>query len=206
MKCFGTSVLLPSIIVFTAGFFTQSEPPASGGPRVLSDSEAQPYYEVFNKYPEKVRKSFGWRVDKEALSNYLKCEKMNEHPYPQTILMPSNETLMIISGLGNVGLIIFDTKTKQIKEVISWSAYLGTEIEEDIYAFEVVHYRFRQYEDKWKLIAEVHAITKVWSERSTHYFWEFSYAPNARGSSFRYCAKETGWSPLPERINRRSQR
>ena len=111
---------------------------------------------------------------------------------------------MIISGYTRVGLIIFD-KTPRVVGVISWSDYLRTEIVEPIEVFEKVNFRFGIYNNTLTLIAEVHAITGIRREPRTHYLWEFTYAPNTTGSSFRYCMKDTGWSPLPERINRGSQ-
>jgi len=215
MKYFGTRIFLLFILICSPVFFAQSEPPASHGPRVLSDSEAQPYYVAFNKNPEKIRKAFGLSLDDENLPSYFKCQGIDKRPYPQTIKMPNGKTLMIISGFTRVGLIIFD-KTPRVVEVISWSDYLSTEIVERIYAFEKVNYRFGCYDNKWKLISEVHAITGMKREPKTHYLWEFCYTGWARGSSdrypvysrgssFKYCTKDTGWSPLPEPINRGGQ-
>jgi len=203
MKYFRKNVLWFSILIGTAGFFVlpvlpaPSVPPAPlSGPRVLSDIEAHPYYEVFNKFPEKIRKAFGWTSLSDDDLSYHRCRVMNDHPYPQTILMPNGETLMIISGLGEVGLVIFNTTNKQIKEAFSWSEYLKTAIKEPIYCFEKVHYRFIQYEDRWELVVEVHAIIGVGRfEPMRHYLWEFTYARYldgaGYGSEFRYCTKDT---------------
>lgn len=210
MKYCGTGIFLLYILVCSPGFFAQSETPASRGPRVLSDSEAQPYYVAFNKYPEEIRKAFGLGLDDENLPSYFKCQGIDKSPYPQTIKKPNGETLMIISGDTRVGLIVFDKKPRIVR-VISWSDYLYTEIVEPIYAFEKVKFRFVPYKNTWELIAEVHAITGMKREPKTHYLWEFSYAGWARGSSdrypmcswgssFKYCMKDTGWSPLPEPI------
>lgn len=215
MKYFGSRNILLFILICSPVFFAQSEPPASHGPRVLSDSEAQPYYVAFNKYPEKIKKAFGLSLDDENLPSYFKCQRIDKSPYPQTIKKPNGETLMIISGYTRVGLIIFD-KTPRVVAVFSWSDYLRTEIVEGIYAFEKVKFRFVPYKNTWKLIAEVHAITGMKREPKTHYLWEFRYAGwargssdrypvHSRGSSFKYCMKDTGWSPLPEPINRGGQ-
>ncbi|HEW78662.1 MAG TPA: hypothetical protein ENH34_01665 [Phycisphaerales bacterium] len=203
MKYSRTIILLLTLLICSKAFCMVSTP------RVLSQSETKPYCEIFNDPPEKIKKAFIMNFKQEDLPSNLKWGT-KYRPYPQTILMPYNETLMIISGHIDVGLIIFDTETKRVKEVISWSGYLRTEIEEPIDAFDKVHFRFNQHEDTWELIAEVHAITGGRFEPSTHYFWQFGYAqaPDHKysSSSFRYCTTDKGWGPRPERINRDSSR
>lgn len=206
MKCFKLIILLLILLICRRAFCIVSTP------RVLSQSETKPYCKIFNDPPEKIRKAFGMNFKQEDFPSDFKWGAKYQ-PYPQTILMPNNETLMIISTTGDVGLIIFDTKTKLVKEAFSWSGYLRTEIEEPIDAFDKVHFRFNQHEDTWELIAEVHAITGGRFEPSTHYFWQFGYYATANShttagssSSFRYCTIDKEWGPRPERINRSSSR
>ena len=146
-------------------------------PVILGAEAAQPYIAVCKQIPEQIRTAF-------ELHESLRADDQ----YEQVIAMPDKEVLVIVSGLGVAGLVVFDAETRRIKAVFSWSDYISHE-GVSTYAIDRAYYRLERDGAQWALVAEIHAITE--RANGEHYLWQFHYGPRSSGSSLRYKLKES---------------
>jgi hypothetical protein len=150
-------------------------------PKILSPEEAQPYIAVCKQIPEKIRVAFEFHESLRA-----------DDQYEQVIATPDKEVLVIVSGLGVAGLVVFDAESRRIKTVFSWSDDISRK-GVSIYAIDRAYYRLEKEGGWWALVAEIHVITDRWG--GDHYLWQFSYSTRSSGyhsgSSLRYKLKKS---------------
>lgn len=97
--------------------------------------------------------------------------------------MPNGDVYLLVSGTGNVGVIVFDGASRRIKDARSWSDFLRVQ-GLSIHAFDKATYRLEQGGDRWKLIMEFDFYSE--RRRGKFYRWQFTYEPNTFSAEKRY--------------------